>query len=96
MLKHCLIFILAVLLIIISCNSLKEGVTFTRYDVNNLLVQPWDSFCVQQMSQCGASPNNILDYIKSPYKCLCDGQKSILDNPPCTDIKYDPFVTFRR
>ena len=84
MLKQCLVLILALLLIIISCNSLKEGVTFTRYDINNLLVQPWDAFCIQ---------SNRLDTFN---RSLCKGQKSILDNPPCTDIKYDPFVTFRR
>lgn len=84
MLKHCLIFILAILLIIISYNSLKEGVTFTRYDINNLVVQPWDAFCIQ---------SNRLDRFN---RSLCKGQKSILDNPPCTDIRYDKFTTIRR
>lgn len=84
MLKHCLIFILALLLIIISCNSLKEGVTFTRYDINNLLVNPWDEFCVQS------------NQLNTSQLSLCKRQKSILHNQPCSDIKYDPFVTFRR
>lgn len=90
LINYILFTALLLLLINIFSISIKEGVTFTSYDNSKLITKPWDEFCIQPTID-----KHSLN-IKPLFKSWCNNQKSVLDNPSCTDIFYDPFIEFRR
>ena len=94
--NYMLVAVLLILLINISGFNIKEGVTFTPYDNSKLLTRPWDEFCVQTPPSCQKDRSFLLVDREPPIGCWCRDKKSVLDNPSCTDIHYDPFIEFRR
>ena len=88
--------VIFILLINISGYKIKEGVTFTNYDNSKLITKPWDNFCLQNPPSCQEDSCFLMNKNFSPIGCWCNNQKSILDNPECSDINYDPFAEIRR
>lgn len=96
LINYLLLVLLVILLINVSGYKIKEGVTFTSYDNSKLITRPWDEFCVQNPPPCQKNRSFLLVNREPPIGCWCRDQKSVLDNKPCTDIHYDPFIEFRR
>lgn len=95
--EYVLILIIFLFVIFITFKPLREGVVFTAFDNYNLLNKPWDDFCTQKLPSCETSKDNyLLGNRDPPIGCWCKNQKSVLDNPGCTDIEYNPYAEYRR